>query len=236
MTDLATGAARLDGYRRTGAAAVRDLIDDAWIELLREIVPGLVAGARNGMWRSSEPFARFLLQSPVGDTAGFYMRSGTVRLYEDLLLYKEAGEDGTTGWHRDAPHWPLSGEQMCSIWLSLDAVAGDGDSIGFVAGSHADADELVDLRSIMVDETAITDREIVSFQTEPGDVIVFHPRALHMVRTSVNERPRRTFTLRFVGDDVRWRPRRSYYHQWMADCGLRKGDRLDHPWFPVVRR
>jgi hypothetical protein len=26
------------------------------------------------------------------------------------------------------------------------------------------------------------------------------------------------------------------FHAWMRECGLQKGDVLDHPWFPVVGR
>jgi ectoine hydroxylase-related dioxygenase (phytanoyl-CoA dioxygenase family) len=73
-------------------------------------------------------------------------------------------------------------------------------------------------------------------EAEPGDVVVFHPRVLHTAYGSAADRPRRTFTLRFMGDDVRWRPRRSMFHPWMRECGLQKHDVPDHPWFPVVAR
>jgi hypothetical protein len=62
------------------------------------------------------------------------------------------------------------------------------------------------------------------------------PSSPHTAYGSASDRPRRTFTLRFMGEDIRWRPRTSMYHAWMRDCGLQKGDVLDHPWFPVVGR
>jgi len=73
--------------------------------------------SRDGMWRDCEAFARFLFHSPVGEGAATVMRSSTARLYEDLLLYQEAGDDGAAGWHRDAPHWPLTGHRVTS-WSS----------------------------------------------------------------------------------------------------------------------
>ena len=38
----------------------------------------------------------------------------------------------------------------------------------------------------------------------PGDVLFFHPRALHSAIGSAPTHPRRTFSIRFLGDDVRW--------------------------------
>ena len=42
--------------------------------------------------------------------------------------------------------------------------------------------------------------------------VVFHPRALHTAYGSAPDRPRRTFTLRFTGDDV-WRIR-TLHRRW----------------------
>jgi ectoine hydroxylase-related dioxygenase (phytanoyl-CoA dioxygenase family) len=243
----------IETFEAEGAVAIRGLIDGPWVESLRscvpeilgrtydsaeriEVLPDTKVQSCDGMWREYEPFARFLFRSPVGAVAATFMRSQEARLYEDLLLYKAAGEPAGTSWHRDAPHWPLSGRQMCSIWLSLDSVRGDTGCMRFVAGSHLDGEDMIDPRSIDLKEQDLEGRRVLSIETDPGDVIIFHPRAAHMVHSPVLDRPRRTFTLRFLGDDVRWRPRRAVYHQWMGDCGLQKDDRIDHPWFPVLGR
>lgn len=244
-------AGSIEAFEADGAVAVRMFLDRAWVDALRGCIPELLrrtydsaeriesppptkTASRDGMWRDCEPFARFLFWSGVGPAAATVMRSGAARLYEDLMLYKAAGEVGTTGWHRDAPHWPLRGSQMCSVWFSLESVSGETGCMRFVAGSHLDGDEVVDPRAIAISEEAFEGRRILSIETEPGDVIVFHPRIAHMVQAPLLEHPRRTFTLRFLGDDVRWRPRKAVYHPWMTDCGLTKGDPIDHPWFPVV--
>jgi ectoine hydroxylase-related dioxygenase (phytanoyl-CoA dioxygenase family) len=242
----------IDTFERDGAARVPGFLNDKWIRALRDAMPVILEDtydpsermsgegtgnvrSRDGIWRDCEVFARFLFRSPVGDLASGVMRSSTARLYEDLLLYKAAGSGGQSGWHRDAPHWPLTGNQMASIWFSLESVDSDTGAMRFVAGSHHDADDVV-AESITAGDSELGSRSVLTLETEPGDVVVFHPRALHTAYGSAPERPRRTFTLRFLGDDVRWRPRRSMFHPWMVDCGLEKGDTLDHPWFPVVRR
>lgn len=242
--------ALIDTFESDGAAKVSGFLADDWIESLRDAMPVILADtydptvrmsgqgsglvrSRDGIWRDCEAFARFLFHSAVGDLASTVMRSGTARLYEDLLLYKEAGAGGQSGWHRDAPHWPLSGRQMASVWFSLESVTTDTGAMRFVAGSHLDADDVV-AGSVTSSESDFGSRPVITIETDPGDLVVFHPRALHTAYGSAPDRPRRTFTLRFLGDDVRWRPRRSMFHPWMAECGLQKGDPLDHPWFPVV--
>jgi ectoine hydroxylase-related dioxygenase (phytanoyl-CoA dioxygenase family) len=243
----------VETFEADGAVAVRGLIGDPLILSLRQAMPEILEKtydpsermtgeasntvlSRDGIWRDCEPFARFLFHSPVGEVAATFMRSAAARLYEDLLLYKVAGAPGEAGWHRDAPHWPLSGRQMSSIWLSLETVTNDTGAMKFVAGSHLDGEELVNAGSIGVGASELERRRIITFEAEAGDVVVFHPRALHTAYGSAPDHPRRTFTLRFMGDDVRWRPRRSMFHPWMRECGLQKGDILDHPWFPVVGR
>ena len=244
-------ATLIDRFQADGAVLVRGLLDEAWISSLRDAMADILQRAydpaermgvqpgrtvqSDGMWRDQEAFRRFLFESPLGAVAGAVMRSETVRLYEDLMLYREAGADGSASWHRDATYWPLRGEQLSSIWLSLEPVTHDTGAFRVAAGSHRDPDEVATapLRDEQVDPDRV---RILTFEAEPGDAVVFHPRILHTAYGSAPDRPRRTFTIRFTGDDVRWRPRGAYFHPWMQNCGLQRGDVLDHPGFPVVWR
>ena len=231
----------IERFESDGVVRIEGALESEWVDLLRRLLPDLLASAPDpgaphvsvhAMWRHFEPFARFLFDSPVGKLAAGLMRSGPARLYEDILLYKAEQTPGTD-WHRDAPHWPVTGHQLSSIWFSLEPVTAATGAMSFVVGSQRDPDELVSTASIYAGGE-IQERPTVTFGAEPGDVIAFHPRVLHSTSATASALPRRSFTLRFTGDDVRWRPRRSVYHEWMRDCGLQKGDRLDHPWFPVV--
>ena len=243
-------ASLVEVFQADGAVVVRGLLTDEWVETLRAAIPELLEGAydprtrlgqdvkgstltSDGMWHHCEPFARMLFNSPVGGAAAACMRSETARLYEDLLLYTDPEVAGAA-WHRDAPHWPLAGSQLSSVWFSLEPVTGESGALRYVAGSHRDADELATSESLLAGEADVGERRVLVFDAEPGDAIVFHPRGLHAAYGAAPDRPRRSFTLRFTGDDVRFRPRRSMYHAWMFDCGLHKGDVLHHPWFPLV--
>jgi ectoine hydroxylase-related dioxygenase (phytanoyl-CoA dioxygenase family) len=246
----------IEAFAVDGAVAVRGLLADHWIESLREAMPTILersydplarsqlkreGGAAatvvqsDGMWRDCAPFRRVLFESPIGAVAASVLRSTTVRVYEDLMLYRQAGvENGAPGWHRDAPYWPVTGGQLVNAWFSLETVTADTGAIRIVAGSQLDTDDVAKATLSLDGEP--DDARVLTFEAEPGDVILFHPRALHSGYGSAPDRPRRTFTIRFMGDDVRWRPRQAYFHEWMRDCGLRAGDPMDHPGFPVVVR
>jgi ectoine hydroxylase-related dioxygenase (phytanoyl-CoA dioxygenase family) len=246
--------AAIETFAVDGGVAVRGVLDDHWIESLREAMPAILdrsydplarsqlqrrSAARasvvqsDGMWRDCEPFRRVLFESPIGVVAATTLRSSSVRVYEDLMLYREAGlENGAPGWHRDAPYWPVTGRQLVNVWFSLERVTAETGAIRIVSGSHLDPDDVA--KATLALDAEPDPARVITFETEPGDVVLFHPRALHSGYGSAPDRPRRTFTVRFMGDDVRWRSRKAYFHEWMRECGLEDGDPLDHPGFPVV--
>jgi hypothetical protein len=231
-----------------GAVVLRGLLSSEWIEILRGAVPELLDGSydplarmqykngpdespilqSSGKWSESGSFRRFLVGSPIAAASAAVLGSESVRLYEDLFQLRPPGL-GEPGWHRDMPYWPMTGRQATNVWFTLEEVSPYSGGIHIVAGSHLDSDE--EVKTLRQPDGK---RHVLAFGTEPGDVVIFHPWALHTGFGSSAERPRRTFTIRFLGEDVRWRPTRGYYHDWMAATGLSEGDPLDHPGFPVM--
>jgi len=235
-------------FQIDGAVALRGLLDRSWIEALRGAADELLEGGydpvarmtsraddgssavlqSSGKWRESDTFHRFLFESPIARASAALMRSNTARLYEDLFQLRAAGS-GEPSWHRDMPYWPMTGRQATNVWFTLEPVTPYTGAIHIVAGSHVHSDE-----EVKAVAQPGPQHHVLAFGCQPGDVIIFHPRALHTGYGASPEQPRRTFTIRFLGDDVRWRPARAYYHDWMSNTGLQEGDRLDHPGFPVM--
>jgi ectoine hydroxylase-related dioxygenase (phytanoyl-CoA dioxygenase family) len=204
---------------------------------------------RDGMWREEEPFRAFLFGSPIGQAAAALMRSRSTRLYEDLLLTQPAGAPAKTGWHQDEPTWPVSGRQLSSVWFSLEPVAVKTGAMRFVLGSHrgplyhpgmVSAEQAGDdvrfwTGGAFPDVDGDPERfPVLQTEAEPGDAVIFHPRAIHTAYGSAKDHARRTFTIRFLGDDVRWLPKRRIYHRWMHDLGMSEGDRITSPRLPLV--
>jgi ectoine hydroxylase-related dioxygenase (phytanoyl-CoA dioxygenase family) len=205
---------------------------------------------KDDMWRESPAMMRLLHDSPLARIAADAMGSSHARIYEDLLIYKQSGA-GPTPWHQDEPQWPVTGEHKTSLWITLEATTPETGSLRFIAGSHAGPlytpyvpdERLADVEQDMAFFTGgpLPDVEAdpakyrqLTFVSEPGDAILFHPRTIHAAMGSDPSRPRRTFSIRFLGDDIRWQPKASAYHQWLRDIDLSPGAPLEHERFPKV--
>jgi len=137
-------------------------------------------------------------------------------MYEQVFS-KSGGDTRRTPWHQDSPYLPVSGEDLAVMWISFDAVPA-GQALEFVRGSHhgvlydgSSFDPSDDTAPIYGDGTLprLPDIEadrsewpIVSWPTEPGDVVVFHPAVLHGGGATVPGQIRRTLSLRFFGEDA----------------------------------
>jgi ectoine hydroxylase-related dioxygenase (phytanoyl-CoA dioxygenase family) len=143
----------VERFREDGAVVLRDVFDDAWLDLLAEAVerdkaePGPMVryntpeGADGEffvdfqLWTRWEGARRFVFESPAAEIMATMLQSRRINFYHDHLLVKEPGTAERTPWHHDQPYYPVDGEQVASIWLPLDPVP-EEISVQFIAGSH----------------------------------------------------------------------------------------------------
>jgi hypothetical protein len=135
----------------------------------------------------------------------------------EQLFLKEGGSSRRTPWHQDTSYLRMMGSQLVACWISLDALPRD-HCLEFVRGSHkqtlyngsafAAADDtaplykqsrLPRLPDIQAAREAF---DIVSWDVEPGDIIVFHLGVLHGGAGTAPGLRRRTISMRFMGPDV----------------------------------
>ena len=201
-------------------------------------------------WQRIPEYAQAIAASPLPAIAGALTGSREIRLFHDHLLVKEAGTLDRSPWHQDQPYYPIDGAQTVSFWIPLDPVSRPS-TLEFVAGSHAEGKwymprSFVKGTPMVFDEGALeevpdvdADRAawpIVGWAMEPGDAVAFNMLTLHAAAGSPTRR--RAFSLRLVGDDVRWapRPHRTSPPFPELDGVLRAGDRLEHELCPVLWR
>lgn len=213
--------------------------------------PAFSTLVRDENWTTNAEMRNFVFDSPIAEAAAAVIGASRVNIYEDLLIYKAAGSGGPTPWHQDEPQWPVTGTQMASIWLCLEKATLATGALRFVAGSHRgplyepyapasqqagiEADRHYFTGGILPDVDADPVRyPVISFDTEPGDVVAFHPRVIHGAFGSATDHPRRTFSIRFLGDDVRWQSKASVVLAWLAEVKLRNGDAMDGERFPQI--
>lgn len=135
----------------------------------------------------------------------------------EQLFLKDGGASRRTPWHQDTSYLRMMGDQLVACWISLDALP-KAHALEFVRGSHkgvlyngsafAAEDDTAPLYKQsrlprLPDIQAERDRfDIVSWDVEPGDIIVFHLGVLHGGAGTTEGLRRRTISMRFMGPDV----------------------------------
>ncbi len=260
------GAGEVAAYRRAGAVCLRGLFDRDWIEALRTAVehdialPGPLVRINTPagnpgrffvdfqLWRRWPECHRFAFDSPAPAIAARLMGASRVNYYHDHLLVKEPGTVEATPWHHDQPYYPVDGEQLCSLWLPLDAVPRD-ICVEFIHESHRwgrwfrpryfrSATDLVveDPRFEPVPDIDghRKDYRLLSWDLEPGDCIVFHALALHGAPGNPSAARRRAYSTRWLGEDARYAARVGQVSPPIEGHGLKPGDAMDCELFPRV--
>lgn len=201
------------------------------------------------VWQRNPTFRDFAHDGPLADIAGRLMQSHTVTFYHDFLLIKSGGSTKRTPWHQDQSYWCVGGNQALTIWAPLDPIT-QANALEFVRGSHLWApvyeavafdknstfDGSRDGRPAVPDIDAAREaHDIVSWELQPGDCLVFHCRTLHAAPGNPVARPRRVLSTCWAGDDVTYIEINSDLAPPVKGDGLKPGNRLACKTFPQVR-
>ena len=257
----------VETFRRDGVVLLRGVLQPEWVEALAGPVDralgsgaavdmGPMAGAdpdapafAGGVdhWRSDPVFEAFATRSPLAPVVAALLGTGTVHLWEDSVLVKEPGSPFPTYFHTDAGYFHLTGDQVCTTWVPLDAATPDSGVVRWVRGSHLDGveyrpnlfvtDEPIPgtVGEIVPDVLGTPElaARLVTFDVEPGDVTVHHARTLHGAPPNRSERRRRAVSVRYTGDDVRYLHKPGLPGRPGLD-EVADGDPVGEPWCPRV--
>jgi len=174
------------------------------------------------LWREVPAVHDFVFGSGVARLAGELLDSERVRFYFDHLLVKEPHTPNPTPWHQDIPYWPFLGRQIASVWVSATDLTVQESSLEFIRGSHRwnryftpkaftrsgskwaednAGDELPDI------EAARDDYDIVGFDVQAGDALIFSAWTVHGSPGNAGDHRRVALSTRWLGDDAVWHPR-----------------------------
>lgn len=248
----------IEGFRRDGVLLLRDFYSQDWVATLRQgldEICGLRAGAGETAqdpwfradaytWHTNDRVRDFSLFAPTAHAVRQVLRSDRINLLGDQIFFKQAGNAERTPWHHDFTFFPLAGEQIASVWTSVDPVRREESALEFVVGSHRWPQRFRPLgvggvvKSVAplaaTPDLEAGDYEIAGWDLQPGDAVVFHALTLHASRgRPAGERHRRAIATRWCGDDVRFAPTGEEL-QVPWPHGLRPGDPLGGPVFPQV--
>ena len=143
------------------------------------------------------------------------------------LFVKSGGRTGRSPWHQDTSYLPANGPHLLNIWISFERLPRK-NALEIVRGSHLgtqyDGTSYTDpkdvtkpvwgdpnfprLPDIEAERSADPDSwDVVSWDLEPGDALVFHSGTLHGGAPVTPDCPaRHTLVLRFFGDRLFYRP------------------------------
>jgi len=265
-------SAMQDQYQREGVVFLKQALDPLWLMLIEQGLARIMADAGQAKFKFYEDrpgqfletvrnmectpeIERLIYHSPVADLIGALIGSENVWYYSDEFFIKEGGGCRRTPWHQDMPYFPMEGDQVASIWISLDPL-GKEECLEMIPGSHRQTRyDGFDPQAVNEDPTKPyfgrdlpplpdieAEREkwdIVSFDIEPGDVIFLHPAVIHGGGPTLTNGRRRALTIRLYGDDIVFgeRPASKPYAPFTPGLAtmLNPGDPLRGPWYPRLR-
>lgn len=220
-----------ENYARDGAVCLRQVFDPEWIESMKpaarrisideEDVGLLPSAPGRYMSRLIPEFRNFIFNSPMGQAAAQTIGSSKARFFFEEIFAKPPKSDSKTLWHCDRMGWPVSGVMVPSLWIPLGPVAAE-NSLEVMAGTQdrdvpywlfsPNARKMIkpDDRAKHPDEAKLRAEpgaRFLSWDMEPGDMLVVHPWALHYSSGNTDDDWRIAISARIFGDDIRWAPR-----------------------------
>jgi len=178
----------------------------------------------------SPSLRRLMQEGPVARLAAKLMDTSSAQLVLDQIFYKEKGQIVPTPWHQDTPFLRVRGNDMARVWLTCDPSPA-GVTLEIVRGSHLwnviydtsgaapsgiekggeggafTYDGIGDDRlSPVPDIEGHRDSfDILSWDVEPGDAVIFHGNILHGA-SGRKDHPhsRRAFATMWGGPSLRY--------------------------------
>lgn len=198
-------------------------------------------------WKHDLGVRQVALDSALPETVSLLMEAAYVHFWEDTTFVKAPHTRQKTAFHQDLAYFQIEGDQCVIVWIPLDSASLENGVMQYVRGSHLWGETYAP--NVFVSQTPFAASpekrcpdieggegafEILSFDVEPGDVIIHHVKTVHGAGGNMSERWRRAVSFRYCGDRVRYFDRPGAIPQVGVCHGLRDGDRLFAKDYPVV--
>ena len=249
-------------YQKHGALLVKNVFKP-WINLLRkgfekvlkEPGPHARENVKNGEgrffedycnWQRIPEFKKFAEESPAAQIVGEATGSKSIQLFHEHIFVKDPGTIKETPWHQDMPYYCVDGNDTGSFWIPLDPITIE-NSLRILLGSHKlpklfrptkwsnnkpwykNDDNFMDMPNIN-----FNNKNILRSEMNLGDAILFNFKVLHSSSGNKTNISRRAFSMRFIGDDVKYLGRNGETSPPFKGIGLKDGERMRKDWFPIV--
>lgn len=198
---------------------------------------------------AKERLEALVAELPLGPLFASLWSSRNVWYFAEEVFLKAGGQGARTLWHQDTSYLPWAGHHWGNAWISFDAVP-KRNALEIIRGSHrgprydgttfTNPDDptqplhgngalprLPDIEAQRREDPQAYD--ILSWATEPGDVVLLHPGSLHGGAPVDEDFPsRRTFVFRFFGDDATFSPLPAHSDAGYPPQGVLFSKQLEH--------
>jgi len=252
----------IDSYKNQGAIVIKNVFSP-WIDLLRtgfekvlkEPGPHARENVKNQEgrffedycnWQRITEFKKFADESLAAQIVAEATGSKSIQLFHEHIFVKDPGTVKKTPWHQDMPYYCVDGNDTGSFWIPLDPITKD-NSLQILLGSHK-LPKLVrptkwsnnqpwysnDNNFMDMPDITTMEKNILKPEMSLGDAILFNFKVLHSSPGNSENIPRKAFSMRFIGDDVKYVDRGGETSPPFKNIDLKIGSKMREDWFPVV--
>ena len=187
----------VETYKRRMKQGAGDMQKPAFIQLLN-------------LWRDIEPMRRFTLARRFAKIAAELMGVDAVRLYQDIVFFKEPGGK-FTAWHQDNTYSPLDTDHTITMWMPLVDASVEMGTLNFATGSHRKgalagleiSDESEEYYEKLIKELGF---QVASNDMKAGDATFHSGWTLHHAGPNGTDRTREAMVIIYYEDGARIAP------------------------------
>jgi ectoine hydroxylase-related dioxygenase (phytanoyl-CoA dioxygenase family) len=226
---------QIKDYQENGAIIIKDVFKE-WIRPLRigfqKVLDNPSKHGRENIidkqgrffedycnWERINEFKDCIFNSPAAQIFAEATSSKSAQVFHDHIFIKEPGTHKETPWHQDMPYYCVNGNKTGSFWIPLDDVNKD-NNLQLILRSHkwsklirptkwSNNQSWYKNNSSFMDLPKINDfkNDILTPELNLGDVVLFNFKIVHGSTGNKTLKSRRAFSMRFLGDDVRYTSR-----------------------------
>ena len=253
---------QVEDYQKNGVIVVKNIFKD-WIEPLRKgFQKVLEKPSKHGRenvadnkgrffedycnWERIAEFKDCIFNSPAAKIFVEATQSNSSQIFHDHIFIKEPGTIKETPWHQDMPYYCVDGNDTGSFWIPLDDVDKE-NNLKLILSSHKwkkliRPTKWSNNQSWYKDDSSFMDlpllkefeKNIFIPELSLGDAVLFNFKTVHGSTGNNTSKSRRAFSIRFIGDDVRFIDRGGPTSPPFENINIKTGEMMREDWFPTV--
>ena len=251
---------QIKDYQNDGVLIIKDIFKD-WIEPLKKgfqkVLDNPSKHGRENVnddkgrffedycnWQRIIEFKEFIENSPAAEIVAQSTNSKNIKIFHEHIFSKDAGTSKETPWHQDLPYYCIDGNDTGSFWIPLNNVSKE-NSLKVLKGSHnlpklirptkwSNNQSWYKNNNNFMDIPEIKNDKIFNTEMKIGDAILFNFKVLHSTSGNSDNKSRKAFSARFIGDDVTYIDRHGETSPPFDGINLKTGDKMRNDWFPII--